>query len=64
MSDLILPVLQTVRDWLRFAVSRFTAAQLVYGHGTSTALDEAAFLILEALHLPPQRLLNGVLQPK
>lgn len=44
--------LLTVRDWLRHAVSRFNAARLVYGHGTSTALDEAAFLILATLHLP------------
>lgn len=44
--------LLTVRDLLRYAVSRFTAAGLTYGHGTETALDEAAFLILEALHLP------------
>jgi ribosomal protein L3 glutamine methyltransferase len=42
----------TVRDWLRYAVSRFNAAQLVYGHGTANALDEAAYLILHALHLP------------
>jgi ribosomal protein L3 glutamine methyltransferase len=44
--------LVTVRDWLRYAVSRFNAGELVYGHGTSTALDEAAFLILHTLHLP------------
>ena len=44
--------LATVRDWLRYAVSRFSAARLVYGHGTSTALDEAAFLVLTALDLP------------
>lgn len=42
----------TVRDWLRYAVSRFSAADLSFGHGTSTALDEAAFLILHTLHLP------------
>ena len=42
----------TVRDLLRYAVSRFNAAGLTYGHGTGNALDEAAFLILEALHLP------------
>ena len=42
----------TLRDLLRFAVSRFTAAKLSYGHGTSSALDEAAFLLLEALSLP------------
>ena len=44
--------LLTLRDLLRFAVSRFNAAKLSYGHGTSTALDEAAFLLLEALKLP------------
>ncbi|HKU99135.1 MAG TPA: 50S ribosomal protein L3 N(5)-glutamine methyltransferase, partial [Vineibacter sp.] len=42
----------TVRDVLRYAVSTFRAAELHFGHGTSTALDEAAFLILESLHLP------------
>ena len=42
----------TLRDLLRFAVSRFSAARLSYGHGTSDALDEAAFLLLEALALP------------
>src|SRR5262245_9681043 len=48
--------LVTVRDWLRYAVSRFNEAQLVYGHGTSTGLDEAAFLILHTLHLPIDQL--------
>ena len=48
--------LVTTRDWLRFGVSRFNAAGLVYGHGTSNALDEAAFLILETLHLPVDQL--------
>lgn len=43
--------LLTVRDWLRYAVSRFNEARLVYGHGTETALDEAVFLILSTLHL-------------
>jgi len=44
--------LMTVRDWLRYGVSRFSAAGLVFGHGTSNALDEAAFLVLSALELP------------
>ena len=44
--------LVTIRDFLRFAVSRFGAAGLAYGHGTASALDDAAFLILETLHLP------------
>lgn len=46
----------TIRDWLRYAVSRFNTAELVYGHGTATAFDEAAFLILHTLHLPVDQL--------
>lgn len=42
----------TVRDLLRFAISRFNQAQLFFGHGTTNALDEAAYLILHTLHLP------------
>lgn len=45
--------LSTLRDVLRHAVSAFTAAGLHHGHGATRALDEAAFLILESLHLPP-----------
>jgi ribosomal protein L3 glutamine methyltransferase len=48
--------LQTVRDWVRYAVSRFNAADLVYGHGTANALDEAAFLVLHTLKLPIDQL--------
>jgi ribosomal protein L3 glutamine methyltransferase len=46
----------TVRDWLRYAVSQFQSAGLVYGHGTQDAYDEAAYLILHTLHLPLDRL--------
>ena len=48
--------LVTLRDYLRYAVSRFEAAGLVYGHGATDALDEAAFMVLEGLHLPIDRL--------
>jgi ribosomal protein L3 glutamine methyltransferase len=44
--------LTTIRDYLRFAVSNFREAKLAHGHGASSALDEAAFLILETLNLP------------
>jgi ribosomal protein L3 glutamine methyltransferase len=47
---------KTVRDWLRFAVSRFNAAGLSFGHGTTNAHDEAAYLILHTLKLPLDRL--------
>jgi ribosomal protein L3 glutamine methyltransferase len=44
--------LSTVRDFLRWALSEFRRAKVVHGHGTTSALDEAAFLILETLRLP------------
>jgi len=46
----------TPRDFLRGAVSLFRAHGLVFGHGTTDALDEAAFIILEGLSLPIDRL--------
>ncbi|SDP40678.1 [LSU ribosomal protein L3P]-glutamine N5-methyltransferase [Ralstonia sp. 25mfcol4.1] len=44
--------LKTVRDLLRLAVSRFTAARLSFGHGSANAYDEAAYLVLHTLNLP------------
>ncbi len=44
--------LQTIRDFIRYAVSRFNDAKIAYGHGTDNAFDEAVFMVLEALHLP------------
>ena len=49
------PELETVRDWLRFAVSRFTQADLSFGHGFDNAFDEAIYLLLHTLHLPLDR---------
>lgn len=48
--------LVTVRDLLRFAVSRFNGAKLFFGHGTDNAWDEAAYLVLHTLNLPLDRL--------
>lgn len=42
----------TVRDLLRYAVTRFNQAQLAFGHGNANAYDEAAYLVLHTLHLP------------
>ena len=50
------PELETLRDWLRFAVSRFNQAGLSFGHGTANAYDEAVYLLLHTLHLPLDRL--------
>jgi ribosomal protein L3 glutamine methyltransferase len=46
------PSLVTLGDFFRLAVRRFKAARLAYGHGTTNAVDEAAFMMLEALRLP------------
>jgi ribosomal protein L3 glutamine methyltransferase len=47
--------LATIIDLVRYAVSRFRAASLVFAHGTTDPVAEAAFLVGEALHLPPER---------
>jgi ribosomal protein L3 glutamine methyltransferase len=47
--------LTTILDHVRYAVTQFRAAQLVFAHGTTDPLAEAAFMVCEALHLPPDR---------
>jgi ribosomal protein L3 glutamine methyltransferase len=46
----------TPRDLLRYAVTRFNAARLFFGHGSAEAFDEAAYLVLHTLKLPLDRL--------
>jgi ribosomal protein L3 glutamine methyltransferase len=47
--------LQTLVDFVRYAVSRFTEADLTFAHGTTDPVAEAAFLVCEALHLHPDQ---------
>src|SRR3954447_16424107 len=47
--------LRTLLDFVRYAVSRFTEAELVFAHGTTDPVAEAAFLVCEALHLHPDQ---------
>ena len=56
MTSDITNELVTVRDHLRYAVSRFTAARLFFGHGSDNAWDEAVYLTLHTLSLPLDRL--------
>lgn len=46
----------TPRDLFRYAITRFNTEQLFFGHGSSNALDEAAYLILHTLKLPLETL--------
>jgi ribosomal protein L3 glutamine methyltransferase len=45
--------LVTLLDFVRYAVSRFVEAKLVFAHGTTDPVAEAAFLVCETLHLHP-----------
>jgi ribosomal protein L3 glutamine methyltransferase len=48
--------LRTLRDVLRFAVTRFAEADIALGHGQADVFDEAAFLVLRSLKLPLDKL--------
>ncbi|CAJ0992123.1 50S ribosomal protein L3 N(5)-glutamine methyltransferase [Pantoea sp. Nvir] len=54
--------LQTIKDMVRWAVSRFSAAEICYGHGTDNPWDEAVQLIMPTLWLPldiPEKMHNA-----
>ncbi len=58
--------LHTIKDMLRWAVSRFNAADIYYGHGTDNPWDEAIQLVLPSLYLPmdiPEEMYNARLIP-
>jgi ribosomal protein L3 glutamine methyltransferase len=56
MSSDIQPPYTTLRDLLRHAVTRFNTESLFFGHGSSNAFDEAAYLLLHTLKLPLDKL--------
>jgi ribosomal protein L3 glutamine methyltransferase len=48
--------LRTLRDVLRYAVTRFNESHVFFGHGQADAFDEAVFLVMRSLNLPIERL--------
>jgi ribosomal protein L3 glutamine methyltransferase len=47
--------LRTIRDVLRYAVTRMNEAGVSFGHGNADAVDEALFIVLRTLQLPVDR---------
>lgn len=45
--------LASIIDFIRYAASRFAAAELTFGHSHDNPIDEATHLVLATLHLPP-----------
>lgn len=54
----ITEALFTIRDWLRYSVSRLEQSSVFFGHGTDNAYDESVWLVMSALHLPLDTLDN------
>ena len=54
---------RTVQSLLDLGVTLFERAELSYGHGTTNAFDEAAWIVLSALGLPPRDLRAELSRP-
>ncbi|MGR9088376.1 MAG: 50S ribosomal protein L3 N(5)-glutamine methyltransferase, partial [Gammaproteobacteria bacterium] len=48
----VITQLRTIRDYIRWAASRFAEAGVFLGHGSASPLDEAAALVLHTVHQP------------
>ena len=48
----VITVLTRIKDYIRWGASRFAAENVFLGHGTVSALDEAAAIVLHTLHQP------------
>lgn len=48
----VLTTLTTIRDYVRWSASQFAQARISFGHGTTSALDEAVALVLHTVHQP------------
>lgn len=56
LSPKVLPgELVTLLDLMRYGVSRFVEAGVVFAHGTTDPVAEAAFIVCEVLHLHPDQ---------
>ena len=58
MAQQLTDSLFTIRDWLRYSVSRLEESGVFFGHGTDNAYDESVWLVMSALHLPLDTLDN------
>ncbi|BBL58221.1 50S ribosomal protein L3 N(5)-glutamine methyltransferase [Methylomonas koyamae] len=48
----VITTLSSIRDYIRWAASRFAEHKVFLGHGTVTPLDEAAAIVLHTLYQP------------
>jgi ribosomal protein L3 glutamine methyltransferase len=53
-SSEALDTLITIKDYIRWGASHFSEAGLFFGHGTASAIDDAAAIVLHTLKLPYQ----------